>query len=268
MTAPADSACCKSPIVAFSRSSFAITGPKIGRKVMSHCGDPQISTIIPIRRGACSIWSFSELRRRCPRRSAARRPFYVSRGPDRLLVDCGEGTQRQLMRARLGFRGLRHVLLTHAHLDHIAGLAGLVATRALYGIEEPIDIVGSAETVEFCRALSGADRRRRDRAAGYRLRAVEPGRCAVAGLAARCIRGAHRGTQSLGYRFEEEARAPLLPDRLMALGVPDGPLRRDLGPGPAGDARRRPADHAEGAGAPNRRRQARRRRRRRGRRPA
>ncbi|HEV7994785.1 MAG TPA: MBL fold metallo-hydrolase [Stellaceae bacterium] len=58
----------------------------------------------------------------------------VGRGPERFLVDCGEGTQRQLLRAGLGFRGLAHVLLTHAHLDHVAGLAGLVATRALWGL--------------------------------------------------------------------------------------------------------------------------------------
>ena len=41
----------------------------------------------------------------------------VAKGPSRFLIDCGEGTQRQLIRAQLGFRGLGHVLLTHAHLD-------------------------------------------------------------------------------------------------------------------------------------------------------
>ncbi len=157
--------------------------------------------------------------------------LYVSRGPDRLLVDCGEGTQRQLMRARLGFRGLRHVLLTHAHLDHIAGLAGFVATRALYGIEEPIDIVGSAETVDYVGhylALTVC----RERAAGYRLRAVEPGPVQEwPGWRLDAFAVRHRGTQSLGYRLEESARAPLLPDRLMALGVPDGPDRRELAEG-------------------------------------
>src|SRR5215472_3528207 len=44
----------------------------------------------------------------------------VGAGSNRFLVDCGEGTQRQLMRAGLGFRGLGHVLLTHAHLDQAA----------------------------------------------------------------------------------------------------------------------------------------------------
>ena len=157
--------------------------------------------------------------------------LYVGHGPDRFLVDCGEGTQRQLMRARLGFRGLHHVLLTHAHLDHIGGLAGLVATRALYGIEQPIEIVGSTETVGYVAhylALTVGD----ERAAGYRLRAIEPGlvrswpRWRLEAFAVQ-----HRGTQSFGYRFQEETRVPLEPERLAALGVPDGPDRRQLAQG-------------------------------------
>ena len=159
--------------------------------------------------------------------------LYVGHGPDRFLVDCGEGTQRQLMRAGLGFRGLRHVLLTHAHLDHVGGLAGLVATRALFGIEAPIEIVGSAETVAYVEhylALTVG----RERGAGYRLCAVEPGAVrSWPGWRLAAFAVPHRGTQSLGYRFEEEARAPLLPDRLAALGVPNGPLRRELAEGRA-----------------------------------
>ena len=156
--------------------------------------------------------------------------LWVGRGPDRFLVDCGEGTQRQLMRARLGFRGLRHVLLTHAHLDHVAGLAGLVATRALVGIAEPIEIIGSAETVGFVAHYLAVTVGREG--AGYRLCAVEPGPVlALPGWRLGAFPVRHRGTQSLGWRFAEEARAPLLPGRLVALGVPDGPPRRELAEG-------------------------------------
>src|SRR6516225_8757807 len=98
----------------------------------------------------------------------------VAKGPSRFLVDCGEGTQRQLMRAGLGFRGLGHVLLTHAHLDHVGGLAGLAATRALYGLERPIEIVGSGETIAFVRRWL-AQTVGSGREAGYRLHAVPPG---------------------------------------------------------------------------------------------
>ena len=137
------------------------------------------------------------------------------------------------MRAGLGFRGLRYVLLTHAHLDHIGGLAGLVATRALFGIEEPIEIVGSAETVTYVGHYLALTVGRED-GAGYRLRGVEPGPIrSWPGWRLAAFAVPHRDTKSLGYRFEEEARAPLLPERLVALGVPDGPLRRELAEGRA-----------------------------------
>ena len=155
----------------------------------------------------------------------------IARGSARFLVDCGEGTQRQLMRARLGFRGLGHVLLTHLHLDHVAGLAGLLATRQLYQLEDPIEIIGSRETVAFVRrylsATIGSERE-----AGYRLRAVSPGLVlSRLGWHITAFPVAHRGTESLGYLFEEEARRPLLPDRLDALGVPEGPGRAALAHG-------------------------------------
>ena len=155
----------------------------------------------------------------------------VARGPDRFLVDCGEGTQRQLMRARLGFRGLGHVLLTHMHLDHVAGLAGLLATHQLYQLEEGIEIIGSRETVAFAgrylRATIGSERE-----VGYRLRSVSPGVVlSLPGWRVSAVPVAHRGTESLGYLFEEEARRALLPDRLDALGVPEGPERASLAHG-------------------------------------
>jgi ribonuclease Z len=157
--------------------------------------------------------------------------LYVAQGADRFLVDCGEGTQRQLLRAKLGFRGLRHVLLTHAHLDHIAGLAGLVATRALFGIQEPIEIIGSAETITYVGhylALTVGG----ERAAGYQLRAVRPGLIGSwPGWRLQAFAVKHRRTQSLGYRFEEAARAPLLADRLAMFGVPAGRERRELAEG-------------------------------------
>jgi ribonuclease Z len=67
----------------------------------------------------------------------------------RFLVDCGEGTQRQILKSGIGFRRLNHVLLTHSHLDHILGLAGLVSTLVRW--EENLDeinIYGSSFTLE------------------------------------------------------------------------------------------------------------------------
>jgi ribonuclease Z len=157
--------------------------------------------------------------------------LYIGCGPDRFLLDCGEGTLRQMLRAGLGFRGLRHVLLTHAHLDHIGGLPGLIATRALFGIDERLEILGSAETVAYAGELLALTVGRQ-RAAPYRLRAIEPGLVAswpAWRLEAFAVR--HRNTQSLAYRFIERERHRLLPERLNLLGVPEGSLRRQLAQG-------------------------------------
>ena len=52
----------------------------------------------------------------------------VTAGEHRYLVDCGEGTQRQILRSGAGFKKLNRILLAHAHLDHILGLGGLIST--------------------------------------------------------------------------------------------------------------------------------------------
>jgi ribonuclease Z len=153
----------------------------------------------------------------------------VTKGPSRFLIDCGEGAQRQLMRAALGFRGLTHVLLTHAHLDHVLGLAGLLATFALYRVDGTIEIVGSDETLAFVKRYL-ADTIGPEREG--RLRAISPGPVlARQNWRLDAFAVAHRGTASLGYRFQEEPRHPLISERLAVLGVPTGPERALLARG-------------------------------------
>src|SRR3990172_9827760 len=60
----------------------------------------------------------------------------------RFLVDCGEGTQRQLLKSGLGFKRLNKVLLTHSHLDHILGLGGLLSTFMRWETIEEVEIYG------------------------------------------------------------------------------------------------------------------------------
>jgi ribonuclease Z len=60
----------------------------------------------------------------------------------RFMVDCGEGTQRQLLRTGLGFRKLDKILLTHGHLDHILGLGGLVSTFSRWESIETLSYYG------------------------------------------------------------------------------------------------------------------------------
>lgn len=68
--------------------------------------------------------------------------FYVVRGGDKWLFDCGEGTQRQLWAATGGLPDLDGIFLTHYHGDHTLGLPGIINTMALYGRTRPISVYG------------------------------------------------------------------------------------------------------------------------------
>jgi ribonuclease Z len=65
----------------------------------------------------------------------------VTRGGDRLLFDCGEGTQRQLLRS-VGLIELEHVFITHFHADHFLGLPGMLKSFALRGRDAPLSVYG------------------------------------------------------------------------------------------------------------------------------
>src|SRR4030081_125438 len=75
----------------------------------------------------------------------------VRRGGERLLFDCGEGTQRQLLRS-VGLLDIEEVFLTHFHADHFLGLPGMLKTFGLRGREAPLTIYGPPGL----RALFGA----------------------------------------------------------------------------------------------------------------
>jgi ribonuclease Z len=77
----------------------------------------------------------------------------VRRGGERLLFDCAEGTQRQMLRSAVGLIELREVFLTHYHADHYLGLPGMLKTFALRGRELPITVYGPPGLVDLFGAL-------------------------------------------------------------------------------------------------------------------
>src|SRR6266511_3097884 len=77
----------------------------------------------------------------------------VRRGGERLLFDCAEGTQRQMLRSTIGLVDLREVFLTHFHADHYLGLPGMLKTFALRGRDVPITIYGPRGLRELFGAL-------------------------------------------------------------------------------------------------------------------
>ena len=155
----------------------------------------------------------------------------VRRGGERLLFDCGEGTQRQLLRSEVGLVDVREVFLTHYHADHYLGLPGMLKSFALRGRDEPITIYGP----RGLRDLFGALRRIFGRLTyPYDLVELRPGDAlARDGYVLRAIAVDH-GVASIGYALVEPAR----PGRFDvgtadALGVPSGPERGALQRGEA-----------------------------------
>jgi len=77
----------------------------------------------------------------------------VRRGGERLLFDCGEGTQRQLLRSTVGLVELREVFVSHFHADHYLGLPGMLKTFALRGREVDLTIYGPPGLVRLFSSL-------------------------------------------------------------------------------------------------------------------
>ncbi|MCS6773660.1 MAG: ribonuclease Z [Anaerolineae bacterium] len=148
----------------------------------------------------------------------------------RFMVDCGEGTQRQLLNSGLGFRRLEHILLTHPHLDHILGLAGILSTLSQWETLERMTIYGGKTTLDRVEDLLWRIVFRGTRPPiQIDLVEVRPGlilRGEDFDVTAFPVR--HRGPDCYGFIFEEHARRPFLNDKATALGVPQGPERREL----------------------------------------
>ncbi|MBR0984129.1 ribonuclease Z [Bradyrhizobium liaoningense] len=152
----------------------------------------------------------------------------------RILVDCGEGTQRQLLRSGSGFRRLDRVLLTHAHLDHVLGIPGLFSTLGLRQSAEMMTIHGGPGTLDIVirmlAGLWGAGRA----PIPVEFAALSEGQVIdAADFTIACFPVRHRDTDSFGFVFQSPPRRHLLSERLSALGVPDGPMRGELAAGRA-----------------------------------
>jgi ribonuclease Z len=148
--------------------------------------------------------------------------LFLKRDADAFLVDCGEGTQRQMIRFGTGF-GIKAVLFTHFHADHYLGIIGMLRTFAMQGIAGPLTLYGPRPAATFLPAvvrlgieelrfpvsfveLAGGTSIQGD---GYRIEAFETD---------------HR-TPSIGYALIEDARPGRFDvRRAKALGVPEGPL--------------------------------------------
>lgn len=151
----------------------------------------------------------------------------------RFMVDCGEGTQRQLLKSGLGFKRLDHILLTHGHLDHILGLGGLISTLGHWETIPDIEIYGGRWALrrvsELLTVVFGAMENLQVRINLHELEAGLLLEDEFFQLSAFPV--SHRGPGCFGFTFEERDRRPFLAERAEALGVPAGPIRRELAQG-------------------------------------
>ena len=160
--------------------------------------------------------------------TAGRAPasLLVRRGGDRLLFDCAEGTQRQLMRSSLGLPDLAEIFLTHYHADHTLGLPGLLKTFALRGREVPLTVYGPPGL----RELFG-DLRRVFGKVTYPLETVEvrPGEALERDGYRILVFPVHHGVSAVGYAVDEPDRPGEFDAAAAdALGIPFGPERGAL----------------------------------------
>jgi ribonuclease Z len=143
------------------------------------------------------------------------------------LIDCGEGTQRQMVRANVGFKNLTHLLLSHEHLDHILGMGGLLATLNMLQPVEQVMIHASPIALERVRLMTGFI----GRGLQYTVHWHELREGLVfthRQLACYAFPTRHRVQASYGFVFQEQPRRRFLAERAAQLGVPQGPERRRL----------------------------------------
>jgi ribonuclease Z len=148
------------------------------------------------------------------------------------LVDCGEGTQHQLLRTDLRPTRIDRVLLTHLHGDHCWGLPGLLASLGMVGRREPLEVVGPRGLAAWLGATLDAARTHLPFAVEVRELSDAGGRLAPReDLGAEAWPVRHRVPSFAWVLREAPRRGHLDPERARALGVPEGPARGRLAAG-------------------------------------
>jgi ribonuclease Z len=148
----------------------------------------------------------------------------------RFLIDCGEGTQRQILLSGLGFKRLNRILITHGHLDHILGLAGLLSTFMRWETIDGLEIFGGKWALDRIHdLLYGVVLRGAKAPMELNMYEVKNGTIFEGGdFTISAFPVWHRGPDCYGYAFQEKNKRPFLPEKAEELNIPQGPWRRDL----------------------------------------
>lgn len=146
----------------------------------------------------------------------------VRRDRELFLVDCGEGTQRQMIRYGTGF-DVDAIFFTHFHADHYLGAIGFLRTLSMLGREAPLDVYGPrpARRLLDVMLFTGTEKL----AFEVRIHEVRPGEVVRRDGCAMVPFDTDHRTPSCGWALAEDARPGRFhPEKAAALGVPKGPL--------------------------------------------
>ncbi len=156
----------------------------------------------------------------------------VKRGPEVVLFDCGEGTQRQFMISKLSFMQVNRIFVTHFHGDHFLGLPGLLQSMNFFGREAALEVYGPAGCESLVRELLSLGHFK----AGYPVRArdLAPGESLDCGEYTVTPFEAVHTVPGLSYVLEEKPRPGRFDlEKAKALGIPAGPMYSRLQEGEA-----------------------------------
>jgi ribonuclease Z len=189
-----------------------------------------------------------------PTANRAPTALLVRRGGERLLFDCAEGTQRQLMRSVVGLPDLEEIFITHFHADHYLGLPGMLKTFALRQRDVPLTVYGPPGLREL---FGGLKRVFGKLSYPVELEEVRPGEALERDGYRILVFPVHHGVSAVGYALVEDVRPGRFDvETADALGIPNGPERGALQRGDSvtlSDGRVLTPDAVLGAARPGRR---------------
>ena len=148
----------------------------------------------------------------------------IQRGNEQIMFDCGEGVQRQMIRAKAGLHKKTKIFITHMHGDHILGLPGLLQTMALMDRTKPVDVYAPPGLARFLDCM----RETLQFQLTFEVNVFE-----VTNSGTICDEEEYRvdanqsnhAITSFAYAFIEKPRAGrFYPEKAKALGIPEGPL--------------------------------------------
>jgi ribonuclease Z len=147
----------------------------------------------------------------------------VIREGETLMFDCGEGTQRQMMRYGITF-ALCDIFFTHMHADHMLGVIGLLRTLALQGRTEPMNLYGPPGTEKLLwKAITLGTEKQHFEIKVFELTPETP--LKRRGYSIIPFPVEHGDRMAIGYHIVEETRLGRFnPDKARAMGIPEGPL--------------------------------------------